>query len=252
VVLPDLAARAGEGRAIVSRTLRTAGIGESRVAERLTPIWEAGDGSVNLAYLAGPGEVRVRLTTAAPTREAGLAAIAPVEAAIRAELGGAVYGTDDDTLEAVCGRLLEQAGRTLASAESLTGGLVGARLTNVPGASAWYLGGVCTYATAAKTDLLAVPPVLLDAAGPVSEAVAAAMADGARSAFGADVGVATTGVAGPDDHGGHPPGTVCLAVADATGAATEQRQAPGDRTQVRNWTVVLALDLLRRRLEGSA
>jgi nicotinamide-nucleotide amidase len=249
VVLPDLAGRAGEGRAIVSRTLRTVGIGESLVAERLTSIWEAGDGSVNLAYLAAAGEVRVRLTAAAANSERALAAIAPVEAAIRAELGGAVYGADDDTLERICGRLLRERGRTLATAESLTGGLLAVRLTDAPGSSEHYLGGVCAYAPATKTGLLAVPPVLLEAAGPVSEPVAAAMAEGVRGLLEADVGLATTGVAGPEPHGGRPPGTACLAVADAAGTTTMQVRAPGDRNLVRNWVTTLALDLLRRRLE---
>ncbi|HJW64229.1 MAG TPA: CinA family nicotinamide mononucleotide deamidase-related protein, partial [Actinomycetes bacterium] len=174
VVLPDLAARAGEGRAIVSRTLRTAGVGESRLAERLTPLWDdAGAGHVTMAYLASPGEVRVRLTAVGPTREEALAEIAPVEARVRAELDDIVYGTDEETLEAVVGRLLRERGLTLATAESLTGGLVGGRITGQPGASDYYLGGVIAYATDAKASLLGVDREQLDADGPVSELVAA-------------------------------------------------------------------------------
>ena len=251
-VLPDLAERAGEGRAIVSRTLRTAGVGESRLAERLTPVWEsmvAEDRGVTLAYLASAGEVRVRLTAVGPTREAALAEIAPVEAAVRAELGDIVYGLDDEVLEAAVGRLLRERKQTLATAESLTGGLVGGRVTTVPGASDYYLGGVVAYAAEAKATLLGVDRALLAEHGPVSEPVAAAMAEGARQAFGADLGLATTGVAGPDEQGGQRPGTVCLAVADATGSATATIRAPGDRTQVRAWTTTVALDLLRRRLQ---
>jgi competence/damage-inducible protein CinA-like protein len=258
VILPELAERAGEGRAIVSRTLRTVGVGESSIAERLTPIWDAaasaasaaGGGNVNLAYLAGAGEVRVRLSVAAPDRETALAAIAPVEAAVRAELGDAVYGVDEDTLEGVCAALLTARGKTLATGESLTGGLLSGRITSVPGASEFFIGGACTYATQSKTAILAVPPVLLDATGPVSEAVAGAMAEGAREAFGADLGLATTGVAGPGEHDNEPPGTVWLAVADANGTVTRRIHAPGDRTQVRNWSTAAALDLLRRRLLG--
>ena len=257
VILPELADRAGEGRAIVSRTLRTVGVGESRIAERLTPIWEAAasaasaaGGNVNLAYLAGAGEVRVRLSVAAPDRATALAAIAPVEEAVRAELGDVVYGTDDDSLEGVCAELLKAQGKTLATAESLTGGLLSARITSILGASDFFIGGACTYAVEAKTAILGVPPVLLDAAGPVSEAVAAAMAEGAREAFGADVGVSTTGVAGPTEHDDEPPGTVWLAVADAAGTVTRRIHAPGDRVQVRNWSTAVALDLLRRRLLG--
>jgi nicotinamide-nucleotide amidase len=259
-VLPDLGSRSGEGRAIVSRTIRTAGVGESRVAERLTPLWDASGvapagqtgAQVNMAFLASAGEVKVRLTAAGPTREAALEVITPVERAVVEEMGEAVFGYDDDTLEGVCGRMLRERGQTLATAESLTGGLVGARITEEAGASEWYLGGAVTYALEAKTNLVAVPPVLLQQAGPVSEAVAAAMAEGAREALGASVGLATTGVAGPDSHGGKEPGTVCVAVADADGTVAETATAPGDRGQIRLWTTVLALNLLRRRLEGSA
>ena len=251
VVLPDLAARAGEGRAIVSRTLRTAGIGESRVAERLTPLWDAAEG-VTMAYLASAGEVRVRLTAVGHTRDEALARIAPVEAAARAELGTAVYGADDEALEQVVGRLLREWGLSLATAESLTGGLLGGRITTVPGASDYYRGGLVAYATEAKAGLLGVEQGLLDEHGPVSEPVAAAMAEGARRAFDAGAGLATTGVAGPTEHGGQPVGTLCLGVADAAGTVTATMRAPGDRTQVRAWSTALALDLLRRRLEGVA
>jgi len=254
VVLPDLAARAGEGRAIVSRTLRTAGVGESLLAERLTPLWEstgaAGEG-VTMAYLASPGEVRVRLTAVGATREEALARIAPVERAVREELGAVVYGLDDETLEQAVARLLGQRRRSLATAESLTGGLVGGRVTTVPGASDYYRGGVVAYATEAKVAVLGVDQKLLDEHGPASEPVAAAMAEGARLAFAADVGLATTGVAGPTEQDGRPIGSVCLAVADAAGTVTTTIRAPGDRTQVRAWATTIALDLLRRRLEGA-
>ena len=254
VVLPDLAARAGEGRAIVSRTLRTAGVGESLLAERLTPLWEstgaAGEG-VTMAYLASPGEVRVRLTAVGATREEALARIAPVERAVREELGAVVYGFDDETLEQAVARLLGERRQSLATAESLTGGLVGGRVTTVPGASDYYRGGVVAYATEAKAAVLGVDQKLLDEHGPASEPVAAAMAEGARLAFAADVGLATTGVAGPTEQDGRPIGSVCLAVADTAGTATSTIRAPGDRTQVRAWATALALDLLRRRLEGT-
>jgi nicotinamide-nucleotide amidase len=252
VVLPDLAARAGEGRAIVSRTLRTAGLGESLLAERLTPLWESVSGSVTLAYLASPAEVRVRLTAVGATRDEALDEIGPVEAAIRAELGEIVYGVDDEALEAVVGRLLRERGRTLATAESLTAGLVGGRVTSVPGSSDYYLGGVVVYATEAKAELLGVDRGLLERPGPVSEPVAVAMAEGVRKLFHADLGLAATGVAGPDEQGGQSPGTVHLAVADKEGSATMQLRAPGDRAQVRAWSVTTALDLLRRRLAGLA
>ena len=251
VVLPDLAARAGGGRAIVSRTLRTAGIGESLLAERLTPLWDSVS-DVTMAYLASAGEVRVRLTAVGETREEALASIAPVEAAVRTELGDAVYGMDEETLEAAVGRLLRSDGRTLACAESLTGGLVGGRVTNVAGASDYYRGGVVAYATEAKVAVLGVDGDLLREHGPVSEPVAAAMAEGVRRLFGATVGLATTGVAGPAEQGERPVGTVCLGVADENGTVTEVLTAPGDRALIRAWATTGALDLVRRHLEGRA
>ncbi len=254
VVLPDLAARAGEGRAIVSRTLRTAGIGESLLAERLTPVWESvgGGGGVTLAYLASPGEVRVRLTAVGATRDEALAAIEPVELAVRAELGTIIYGVDEQTLEDRVGELLLAAHATLATAESLTGGLVGGRVTAVAGSSDYYTGGVVAYATEAKEGILGVDGELVAEHGAVSEPAAAAMAAGVRRLFGADVGLATTGVAGPAEQEGKPVGTLLLAVADAAGTVTEPARAPGDRTHVRAWATTMALDLLRRRLEGVA
>jgi nicotinamide-nucleotide amidase len=252
-VLPDLAMRAGEGRAIVSRTLRTAGLGESLLAERLTPLWDSfAAGGVTMAYLASAGEVRIRLTAVGGTRDEALDMIAPVEAAIRDELGEIVYGLDDETLEAKIGRLLAGAKRTLGCAESLTGGLVGGRITTVVGASEYYLGGVVTYATDAKAAVLGVDRDLLTELGPVSEAVAGAMAEGVRRLLGASVGLATTGVAGPTEQAGQPVGTLCLGVADAEGTVTRKLRAPGDRAQIRAWATTSALDLLRRRLEGTA
>jgi nicotinamide-nucleotide amidase len=209
-------------------------------------------GQVTMAYLASPGEVRIRLTAVGATREEALAEIGPVEARIREELGDIVYGTDDETLEAVVGRLLRERGLTLATAESLTGGLLGGRITGIAGSSDYYLGGVVAYATDAKASLLGVDRERLDAEGPVSEPVAAAMAAGARKVFGADLGLAATGVAGPTEQSGRPVGTLCLGVADSTGTTTRTLTAPGDRTQIRLWTCTVALDLARRRLQGLA
>lgn len=251
VVLPDLAARAGQGRTIISRTLRTAGLGESSLAERLTPLWESfADGGVTMAYLASAGEVRIRLTAVGGSRDEALGEIAPVEAAIRETLGEIIYGLDDETLESRVGRLLMDSKRTLSSAESVTSGLVGARITTIAGSSEFYLGGVISYATEAKASVLGVDSDLLAEFGPVSEAVVGAMAEGVRRLFGASVGLATSGVAGPAEQSGQPVGTVCLGVADANGTATHKIGAPGDRAQIRAWATTTALDLLRRRLEG--
>ncbi len=130
---------------------------------------------------------------------------------------------------------------TLATAESLTGGLVAAALTSVPGASDVFVGGVVSYAVGAKEDILGVPASVLAESGPVSEEVALAMAEGARRVFGADVAVATTGAAGPEPHGGRMPGTFCVAVVGPTGFARYTDVVAGDRDEVRSRAVLRAI-----------
>lgn len=148
------------------------------------------------------------------------------------------------TIEADIHRLLAARGETVAVAESLTAGLLGAALTEMPGSSATFRGGVIVYATELKESLAGVPGPLLDAQGPVSAEVAAAMAAGVRDRLGATYGVALTGVAGPDPQGGHPPGTLFVAVAAPDGGHVRQLTVPGDRAEVRRAAVVVALELL--------
>jgi nicotinamide-nucleotide amidase len=147
-------------------------------------------------------------------------------------------------------RLLAARSATVAVAESLTGGLLGAALTHAAGSSATFRGGIIAYATAAKSSLLGVPGSLLVQHGPVHAEVAAAMAAGARERLDATYGLATTGVAGPQPQDGTPAGTVFLAVAGPDGVETVRRRLAGDRAQVRRLTVVHALDMLRRTLAG--
>lgn len=249
-VLPDLLSRAGEPAAIVSRTLKVAGLWESAVAETLTDIVEAleGAGNPTLAFLAGSGEVRVRITAKAADRAGAAALLAPVESRVRAVLGVAVYGADDDTLPSVVHRLLLDRELTVAAAESLTGGLLGSLLSETPGSSDTFRGAVVAYATALKTDLVGVPATLLAERGPVDEDVASGMAEGVRRRLGASYGVALTGVAGPDPQGGQPPGTVVLAVASDAGTQVTRIRLPGGRAQVRRLAAAAALDALRRAL----
>jgi nicotinamide-nucleotide amidase len=247
-ILPDLASRAGERVAIVSRTLRTWGESESRLAELLAPRIAALDGSGNptIAFLASGIEgLKVRLTARAGTTEEAEALLDAEEAEVRAVLGSLVFSAADEPMEAVVGRLLVGRGETLAVAESLTGGLVAARIVSVPGASAWFRGGVVAYATDVKAELLDVPP------GPVvSEAAAVAMADGVRRRLGADVGLSTTGVAGPAEQDGQPPGTVWLGLAVGDDVDAVRVRLPGDRDRVRQLAVISGLDRLRHRLGG--
>ena len=151
-------------------------------------------------------------------------------------------------MEVAVVRLLREQGLLLASAESLTGGLVGARVTSVPGASAAYLGGVVSYTTEVKRSLLGVPATVVDGPGVVSAACAEAMAAAVRALLGADVGVSTTGVAGPDPQEGQPVGLVYVGCADARGVVAVEHHLTGDRTEVRTAAVDVALALVRDRV----
>jgi nicotinamide-nucleotide amidase len=235
-VLPDLTAAAA-GPRVVLRTLRTVGRWESDVATALAGVTAEG---LAVAFLAGGGEVRVRFSATDP------ALVATAEEQARAALGEDVYGADDDTLPAVVSRLL--AGRTVATAESLTGGLLATLLTETPGASATFRGGVVAYATDLKAALLGVPQPLLAERGPVDPDVAVAMARGARERLGTAYAVALTGVAGPDPQGTASPGTVYVAVAEPHAAQVFRRRLPGDRGAVRRLAAMAGLDALRRTL----
>lgn len=243
-VLGELAARSRQ--VLVTRTLHCAGVGEPEVAE-LVDLVDLPAG-VALAYLAGGGVVRVRLTTTAATAAAAGQVLDPLVEQAAAVLGERVFGRDDDTLAAVVLRRLTQTGATVAVAESLTAGLLGAALTEPPGSSAAFRGGVQAYATDLKASLAGVPDDVLAEHGPVSAETAAAMAVGVRSRLGATWGVALTGVAGPDPQDGHPPGTVHVAVSGPDGVVARSRRLPGDRERVRALAVVAALHLLWTRL----
>ena len=256
-VLPDLARRAGRPDVIVTRTLRTAVAYESGVAERLRGIEADLDPGVTLAYLAAPGQVRVRLTVHGRDHAAVTARLDAAESEVRRRLGDVVFGVDEDTLDRVVHRLLAERGATVAAAESLTGGLIGAALTAMPGSSATFRGGVVAYATELKATELGVPEDLLAAHGAVHPDVAAAMATGVATRLGARYGVAVTGVAGPEPQDGQPVGTVHVAVSDVSDSGRDAPNTivhspllPGARANIRELTVVHALDLLRRYLLG--
>ena len=244
-VLAELATRSG--RVVVTRTLHCAGLGESAVAELVEGVLTVPPG-VALAYLAGGAVVRVRLTTAAASVEQADEVLSPLVASAADALGEAVFGRDDDTLAAVVVRRLAQAEATVAVAESLTAGLVGAALTDVPGSSAVFRGGVQVYATDLKASLAGVPEPVLTEHGAVSEQTAQAMATGVRERLGATYGLALTGVAGPDPQEDKPAGTLHVAVAGPAGVRVRTVRLPGDRARVRLLAVTAALDLLRREL----
>ncbi|HVF33313.1 MAG TPA: competence/damage-inducible protein A [Acidimicrobiales bacterium] len=253
-VVPDLQARAGTTATILSRTIKTWGAAESKLAELLAPRLEALDGGggaaggTTIAFNASGIEgIKVRITAKAPDAEAAKGLLSAEEAQVRLILGDLVFGVDDDTMESTVGHLLRASSWTLGVAESLTGGLVGSRLTNVIGASEWLRGSIVSYASEVKFSVLGVPE------GPVVSAeAAAAMAAGARRVLGADVGLSYTGVAGPAEQDGQAPGTVFVGLALAGVAdgdvETAELRLPGDRERVRQFAAISGLDLLRKRL----
>jgi nicotinamide-nucleotide amidase len=243
-VLPWLAELIGASQ-VGHRTFQTFGISESGLDEVIAGI--PGDG--RWSFRANFPEVSVRVTVRGADVEQRLAAFGRE---VHARLGGYIYGEGDTTMERVLGELLAARGATVAFAESCTGGLVSHRLTNVPGSSAYYRGGINAYSNEAKTNLLDVPAELLAAHGAVSEDVAAAMAAGARRALGADVAVAVTGIAGPDGGSTQKPvGTVCFGLATADGSTVTRRyQLWGNREWVKLLSSQIALDWVRRHLLG--
>jgi nicotinamide-nucleotide amidase len=248
VVLPDLRRRSGDTAAIVSRVLRTWGDSESGLNERLAPLIDRLDeaGNPTLAFLASGWEgLKVRLTAKAPSAEEAAALLDGAEAEVRAEVGDLIFGVDGDTMESIVLQLLRERGLSLGLAESVTGGLVAARLTSVPGASDVLRGCIVSYARDVKYDLLGVP------VGPVvSSEAAAAMAAGARRVLQADIGLALTGVAGPAEQDGQPVGTLFIALDDGRGGVLASARLPGQREQMRQFSVISSLDLLRRHLLG--
>ena len=247
-VLPELASIAGPA-AIRSRTVRCVGMPESKIAELLEDLFR-GSANPTVAYLAGGGEVHVRLTAKAASPEEAEGLLAPMVEEVRRRLGEVVYEVGDRSLEEVAVALLTEAGCTLAAAESLTGGGLGARVTSVPGASAVFLGSAVTYDLGAKRRLLGVREETLEREGPVSRACAAEMASGARRLFGADLAVALTGAAGPEPHGGAEPGLVWVALETEEVRHQRSLRWPGDRAFVRRLAEQAALDLVRRHLSG--
>ena len=250
-LLPRVLRAAGSAGAVV-RTLRLVGLDVGRVETQLQGALRGATGVTGHVIDTGE-ECWVRLRVRADSPPTAAAAFEALEPALRGAFGSAWFGVDDETLEALVGRLLRARGWTLALAESCTGGLVGHRLTQVGGSSAYFERGFVVYSNAAKQALLGVPETILRQHGAVSAACAEAMARGARERAGTDVAVSVTGIAGPD--GGTPTkpvGTVFVGLADARGAVVEHHRFDRDREGNKALSAVRALDLLRRRcLEAS-
>ncbi len=237
---------------LVSRQIRVFGMGESAVEDKFRAEMEQ-MANPSLATYAKEGEVMLRVTAKADSAEKAAAMCEPVVAKVREILGDIVYGVDVDSLEALCLRLLIESGQTFAAAESLTGGLIGARFTALSGASAVFRGGAVTYCDEVKAALLGIPPQTIAEHGAVSREVASAMAEGVRKAAGADFGLSATGLAGPDGDGsGQPVGTVFvgLAAPDSTWVRHLELGQNQGRGRIRTLSANHAFDMLRRYLTG--
>ena len=249
-ILPDLLARSGSQSVIASRTLRTWGESESGLNERLHDLIGELDalGNPTLAFLASGWEgIKVRLTAKADSTEAVTALLDDWDARVRRVVGDVVFGTDDDTMESVVLGLMRERGLTLGLAESVTGGLVAGRLTNVAGSSEVVRGSIVSYASEVKFDVLGVTPGEV-----VNERAAIEMAVGAKRVLGSDVGLALTGVAGPTEQDGMKPGTLCIGIVLADDTRYSMTLAlPGARDQMRQLSVISALDALRKKLLGN-
>ena len=247
-VIPDLQKRSGVTAVIKSRVLKTWGQTESGLDEMLTERMAHLDasGRATIAFQASGIEgLKVRVTVKAGTEEEAAQILAEEEAAVRDVIGEYVFGSDDETMESVILQLLRERGMTLAVAESVTGGMVGARLTSVPGSSDVLRGGIVAYASDVKFSLLDVPE------GPVvTPDTARAMADGVRKTLKADVGISTTGVAGPAEQEGQAAGTVHLGIAFGDHIEAQMTHLPGDRHRVREYGVISLLNFLRLRILG--
>ena len=249
-VAARLSLRTG-ARKVLRRIIKIAGQAESRIDELAAPIYGPfahGAVPIETTILAHPGQVELHLSAIGDDHAAIGRALDAAVHALTDAIGDSVFSIDGRAIEIVVGDALKSRGLTVGLAESCTGGLAAARLTEVPGSSGYVRGGVVAYSNDVKTAALGVPAALLAMHGAVSEPVAEAMADGVRRAVGADIGIAITGIAGPD--GGtdeKPVGTVWFAVAGPNEYRdTLKRVVPGDRQLIRSWAVMVALDMIRR------
>lgn len=247
-VVPFLRERTG--RHVETFTLRTAGVYESVLQERIGALAAEWPGA-SLAYLPSYFGVDLRVTASGTDRDQVMAVAGRAYDDLKRRVGAVVYGEGAQTMEQAVGEALAALGWTLAVAESCTGGLLAKRVTDVPGASKWFERGVVTYSNVSKIEMLGVSAADLEAHGAVSAPVAEQMAEGARRRSGAEVGVAITGIAGPEGGSEEKPvGTVFVAIASPRGAAVRRLQLVGTRATIRERAVQAALDLVRRQLRG--
>ena len=248
-VLPRLRSRLGRGAVVRAVLLRTFGVGESNL-DRLLDDLVRDDPEAALGFRTQFPDNLIRVVARGESDAAALARLEGVVEQVRARLGDVVLGEGERGLEEIVGALLLERRLTIAVAESCTGGLLSSRLTDVPGSSSYLLESLVSYSDEAKVRDLGVVPADLARHGPVSESVAVQMAEGVRKRAGADIGVATTGVAGPEGGSQEPAGTVWVALADGTGSIVHRYPLMRERSRNKQLATQLALDWVRRRLLG--
>jgi nicotinamide-nucleotide amidase len=245
--MPRLKPRSG-GRSLRSRVYKIVGLPESEVDRRIAPAYKLYE-NPQTTILSVLGTIEVHLQAQGSNEAEAEAALSDLGDKIELALGDNIFSSGGESLEEVVGMYLVMKRKTVALAESCTGGLVAERLTRIAGSSAFFLGGVVCYSNELKTRLVGVPPELIAALGAVSKAVAQALAEGIRRRTGATIGLAITGIAGPG--GGTPEkpvGLVFIALADERSTEVRQFQFPGDRERIRTWSAVAALEMIRRRV----
>ncbi|HEY5475724.1 MAG TPA: competence/damage-inducible protein A [Tepidiformaceae bacterium] len=248
-VRPELERRS-DGQVLVTRTIKTVGIGEGSVDEMARPLY--GTPGIGIGTYARQDGIHLRIGAKGPSREAAWQLIRPVEEELNRIFGTAIWGHDDDTLEGAIGDMLIARRETLGSMESCTGGLFASTMTETPGASEYFIGGLVTYATALKLEM-GVNPDVIEQFGVVSPETAAEMARAARERLGTSYAVGITGVLGPEPQDGKNPGTVFIAVADPSGGTSSMSMSMNQaRAAVKRRAVTTALLLLRRTLLATA
>ena len=247
-VLPWVREMRGGGEVFLTRTFQTFGISESGLDEMVAGVISADEGT--LAFRANFPQISMRIIVRGKPGEAEQR-LDSLSERIRSKIDTYVYAEGDLTMEDVVGQLLTEQGKTLSLAEACSGGLVGHRVSNVPGSSAYFQGAVTAYSGSAKTQLLGVQPATLQVHGAVSEEVVREMATGVRERLGADIGVAMTGIAGPDGATEDKPvGTACIALAMDGTLVSRQYKLWGNREWIKTLISQLALDWVRRALLG--
>jgi nicotinamide-nucleotide amidase len=244
----------GGGTHLVRRILRVASMSESHVEELARPAyarWRERGLPISPTILAAPGQIELHLTVSAASSDDAARVLDEAACELAAAVGENVFTTTGELLEEVTGALLRSRRKTIALAESCTGGLLASRLTDISGSSDYVIGGIVAYSNAVKIQELGVPSEMIESYGAVSEPVAAAMADGVRARFATDIGVGVTGIAGPG--GGTPDkpvGTTVIAVSHADGATVRTHQFRGARQTIKFWATQMAMDAVRRHLTG--